>query len=269
MTALRLRLRSAPPERLDLSRLLPETLAPMGVIEIERLPIGTTKRQLKVADVFAVSGSPGSTLVIEGSSDRLDFLGAGMTKGTIAAEGDVGVHAGWRMKGGRLEIRGNAGPYLGAAMAGGEILAGGNAGDSAGGFRPGDRYGMTGGLIFVGGSVGAQAGERMRRGTIVSRGRCGAFAGARMMGGTLWAEGGFGRGVGLSLRRGTLIGPSVEELPPTFADCGKHDLLVLRLLANYLAATLGTRAPRPVAGPVRKFAGDMAALGRGELLVWG
>ncbi len=125
---------------------------------------------------------------------------------------------------------------------------------------------MAGGTVVVDGNAGERAGDRMRRGTIIVRGRCGEAAGSRMSGGTIWALGGFGSGPGPLMRRGTLIGPAVERLLPTFVDCGPHDLLVLRILGRYLADTLGPLAPRPITGAVRRFAGDMASIGKGEIL---
>ena len=69
------------------------------------------------------------------------------------------------------------------------------------------------------------------------------------------------------MRRGTLIGPSASKLLPTFADCGRHDLVALRLIMRYLTETLDPLAPKAVAGPQRRWAGDLATIGRGELLL--
>jgi formylmethanofuran dehydrogenase subunit C len=67
------------------------------------------------------------------------------------------------------------------------------------------------------------------------------------------------------MRRGTIVlGESGAALSPTFADSGVHDLVALRLLAAFLKP----RAPRAAAvarGPLRRFAGDMAVLGKGEI----
>jgi formylmethanofuran dehydrogenase subunit C len=126
---------------------------------------------------------------------------------------------------------------------------------------------MTGGIVLVEGDAGDRVGERMRRGTIIVRGRCGASAGARMLGGTVWAEQGFGAMPGVLLRRGTLIGLAVESMLPTFADAGKHDLVILRVFSRYLSAALGPLAPRPLPGSVRKYAGDLATIGKGEILI--
>ncbi len=171
------------------------------------------------------------------------------------------------MSGGTLEISGNAGNYLGSGMTGGTIHVKGSAGDNLGGVLSGDRFGMAGGTIIVGGNIGARAGDKMRRGTVIVKGKTGDGTGTRMMGGTIWAEGGLGPAPGLMMRRGTLIGPSVERLLPTFADCGVHDLLIVRILARYLKQSLGTLAPPPMPLKVRKIAGDMATIGKGEILL--
>ena len=127
---------------------------------------------------------------------------------------------------------------------------------------------MTGGLIVIEGHAGDRAGDRMRRGTIFIRGKCGAFAGSRMVGGTIWAELGFGADPGLLLRRGTLIGPSVEQMLPTFADAGKHDLVILRVLSRYMSASLGRAGAAPT---VRRRYANMPAtcstVGKGEILI--
>ena len=126
---------------------------------------------------------------------------------------------------------------------------------------------MIGGIVVVEGNVGARAGDKMRRGTVIVRGKTGPVAGSRMIGGTIWAEGGFGVEPGLMMRRGTLIGSGVERLLPTFVDCGNHDLVIVRILSRYLKATLGDLAPKPMPLFVRKIAGDMATIGKGEILL--
>jgi len=267
MSGLTFRLTSAPAERLDVSHLTPKKLASIPLADVLKLDIGSTKKGLKLGDVFAVSGKPGDTIKIEGATGKLDFIGAELDHGTIIVEGDVGVGAGRSMRGGRLVVRGDAGALLGSGISGGEIFVKGSAGPQAGGLTPGDKFGMTGGLIVVEGNAGERAGDRMRRGTIFVRGKCGSFAGSRMVGGTIWTELGFGADPGVLLRRGTLIGPSVEQMLPTFADAGKHDLVILRILSRYLREVLGTLAPKPLPTAVRKYAGDLATLGKGEILI--
>jgi formylmethanofuran dehydrogenase subunit C len=268
MSGLTFRLTSAPVERLDLSRLTPKHLATTPLAEVLRLDIGTTKSGLKVGDAFAVSGKPGTTVTIEGSTSKLDFIGAYLEDGDkMIVEGDAGVGAGRSMRGGRLEIRGDASALLGTGLSGGEIFVKGSAAGQVGGLTPGDKFGMTGGLIVIDGHAGDRVGDRMRRGTIYIRGKCGSFAGSRMVGGTIWTELGFGADPGLLLRRGTLIGPSVEQLLPTFADAGRHDLVILPILSRYLKAKLGASAPKPLPSIVRKYTGDLATIGKGEILI--
>ncbi len=267
MSGLTFRLDGKPDERLDLSGLTPAKLAQMSVPDISKIVVGTTKRALKVGDLFNVIGKPGDRVVIQGGSSKLDFVGAELADGTMVVEGEVGMCAGRLMRSGKLEIKGDAGGWLASAAAGGIVHVTGSAGSGIGGLRPGDKFGMTGGIVVVDGDAGDRVGERMRRGTIIVRGRCAANAGARMLGGTVWAEQGFGAAPGLLLRRGTLIGPAVENMLPTFADAGKHDLVILRILSRYLTTTLGPLAPRPLPGSVRKFAGDLATIGKGEILI--
>jgi formylmethanofuran dehydrogenase subunit C len=267
MSGLTLRLKAPATERINLSEITPAKLATLSSHEIARLNVGIDKGGLALGDAFEISGSPSETLTIEGSGASLDFVGDGLDSGTIRVIGNVGAYAGRKMSRGKLEIRGNADNFLASGMTGGFIHVSGNAADNVGGFMPGDRFGMQGGMLVVEGNIGARAGEKMRRGTVIVRGKTGEGAGTRMIGGTIWAEGGIGPAPGLMMRRGTLIGPSVERLLPTFVDCGKHDLVIMRILARYLKGVLGDLAPKPMPLFVRKIGGDMATIGRGEILL--
>ncbi len=267
MSRLTLTLKAAVPERLDMGALLPGLLAGKSTAEIERIAIGTSNAPVLVGDLFAVTGSVGERLVIVGGSDRLDNVAAKLNAGTIEVEGDVGAFAAAHMKGGHLQVRGNAGALLGAAMKDGLVHVSGSVGELAGGARPTDRYGMLGGNIVVDGDIGERAGQRMRRGTILAGGTIGRFAGIHMMGGTLWTKTGFGDEPGMQLRRGTLIGPTTGRLLPTFRDGGYHDLVILRILSRDLAERLGPLAPPPLPAKVRKYSGDLAISGKGELLL--
>jgi formylmethanofuran dehydrogenase subunit C len=267
MSGLTLKLRQEPPMRLDLSGLVPSRVAGLSLADIERLGLATEYGPAKVGDLFVVSGGAGDTITIEAGSDRLDFAGAGLDGGRVVVAGNAGAYAGAGMKAGRLEIAGNAGAWLAAGMKGGLIAVKGSAGDFLGGARAGERFGMAGGTVVIEGSIGTRAGERMRRGTVIARGAFGPAAGSRMAGGTLWTERGFGPGPGPLMRRGTLIGPAAEGLLPTFADCGRHDLVILRILTRHVMATLGALAPKALPPTVRRLAGDMATIGKGEILL--
>jgi formylmethanofuran dehydrogenase subunit C len=267
MSGLTFRLKAAPGERLNVAALTPGKIANLARHEIAALPVGSSKLNLTAGDVFEISGAPGDVVTITSGAATLDFAGAELDGGTLIIDGDAGAYAGRKMSGGRLEIRGKAGNYLASGQTGGQIHVAGSAGDNLGGVIPGDRFGMVGGMVVVGGDIGARAGDKMRRGTVIVKGKTAEGAGTRMIGGTIWAEGGFGPAPGYMMRRGTLIGPKVERLLPTFVDCGRHDLLMVRVLAKYLKETLGDQAPKAMPLFVQKIAGDMATIGKGEILL--
>jgi formylmethanofuran dehydrogenase subunit C len=67
------------------------------------------------------------------------------------------------------------------------------------------------------------------------------------------------------MRRGTIVlGERCETLSPTFVDCGTHDLLVLRLLASFVDQ-YSHQLSKLLRRPARRYAGDMAVSGRGEI----
>jgi len=204
---------------------------------------------------------------IEGSCDRLDCIGQDMADGEIVVEGDAGVRVGRLMKGGRLTIRGAAGPWAASGMKGGAVEIFGNAGDRLGGPLAGEVAGMRGGVVLLHGSAGERAGDRLRRGTIVIEGGAGAYAGSRMIAGTLVVLGRTGPLPGYLMKRGTIVlGEQAEEMSPTFLDCGVHDLVALRLMAGFLGG-YSEGAGKLFRKPLRRFAGDMATTGKGEIFL--
>ncbi len=272
MAGIVLTMTARPMERLDFSSVTPALLADGATAELSNLSIGTTRHVLRLADVFAVqSRGRDGDVTIETGGAVIDGLGKGLTGGRLVVEGDAGDRLGAGMRGGRIEVRGNAGSNTGAGMSGGLIQIAGSVGDNSGGLLPGRRFGMTGGTIVVEGSAGARTGDKMRRGTILVRGPTGALTGVRMLGGTIVAEGGLGLDAGRLMRRGTIISsqglPTGDTLPATFADCGVHDLVILRIMWRDWTRELGPLAPRPFGPKVRRYAGDLATIGRGELLV--
>ena len=267
MTPLVLTLRDRPGQRLDLSPLVPHLLADRSADEIARIELQTTRARLTVGDVFRLRMGDARHIRIEGACDRLDQVGAGMSAGAIDVAGDVGIQAGRLMTGGRLTISGNAGPWAASGMRGGEIEIAGSAGDRVGGPLAGEIAGMRGGLVIVRGNVGARAADRLRRGMIVVEGGAGEYAGSRMIAGTLIVARKVGALPGYLMKRGTIIlGKGSQALSPTFADCGVHRLVAMRLVAGYLKPYSGS-ATALLRRPLRRFAGDMAVLGNGEIFV--
>lgn len=267
MKPLVLTLRERPDQRLDLAPLVPHRLAGMTAAEIERIELQTTRRRLMLADIFGLRTGDAEQIRIEGACDRLDCIGHEMAGGEIVVEGNIGARAGRLMTGGRLTVYGSAGPWAASGMRSGAIEIFGDAGDRLGGPIAGEMAGMRGGVVVVRGRVGERAGDRMRRGTIVVEGGAGAYAGSRMIAGTLVVVGRTGALPGYLMRRGTIVlGEKNEEPSPTFIDCGVHDLIAARLMADFIDEH-SARAAKLFQRPLRRFAGDMATIGKGEIFV--
>jgi formylmethanofuran dehydrogenase subunit C len=262
---IRLLLRQRPSTRLDLGGVIPERLIHLNEAEIARLSILQGGRKAPLADWFDVmkGGETAERLVIAGGGDRLDCLGSAMSRGEIVVEGDAGAYAGSGMTGGRLTIEGGAGHAAGLAMAGGELRIKGNAGDELAGARPG----MRDGVLIVHGNAGSGAGDRLRRGTIVVGGTAGPFCGARMHAGTIVVGGMVGRYPGLCMRRGTIMAlGGCASLASTFAEAGTHELTFARLIGRFLD-TAGFAEMAERVGCLRRWIGDLAGAGRGEMLL--
>ena len=267
MSSLTFSPRDGPEQRLDLSPLIAQNLAGKTVAEIERIEVGTTRVRVSAGDIFRIHDGDRDSILIESGAERFDRVGMGMTSGAIRVEGQVGVEAGRLMSGGALTIGGDAGPFAGSGMKGGTLDIKGNAGERLGGPLSGETIGMSGGVLHVRGDVGARAGDRLRRGFILIEGRAGAYAGSRMIAGTLAIGDEAGDLPGYLMSRGTiLLGRGAALFSPTFGDCGEHDLVAAQLLANYVG-----QASAKLAGlfrqPLRRLAGDLAALGKGEILL--
>jgi formylmethanofuran dehydrogenase subunit C len=265
VSALTFELKGKPDQRLDLSPLVPAKLADLRPKDIEALLIGTTRVKLTVGDAFKVKGTDSSKLRFVGTDGRCDKIGAGIVDGEIMVDGDAGAYLGAGMKRGKIEVTGGAGALAGASMAGGRIAIQGDVGERAGGILVGDTIGMKGGFMTIGGNAGPLIGERMRRGLVVVGGDAGDYAGGRMIAGTILLKSNVGRHPGSGLRRGSLI--FIEEpkqLPPTFGDCGVMEFNYLRLLERWLH-TVGLRIN--LGARARRLMGDMAVLGKGEILM--
>jgi formylmethanofuran dehydrogenase subunit C len=271
VSALILRLKARPPQRVDMTPVTPGNIGARGIADIVRMQLSMGNRRVFLGEIFDVTPGDSANIIIQSSSFRLDCVGAGLGSGSITVEGDAGACTGLGMRGGRLHVAGNVGPWAAAKMSGGTLSVAGHAGDFLGGALPGDMRGMNGGLVVVRGDAGARAGARMRRGVIAIAGAAGDHAGSRMIAGSLLVLGApAGAWPGFAMKRGSIL---LRELPrrmlPTFSDAGTHELGFLRLLSRAIGteatpaldlAALGTR--------VRRYVGDAAAAGKGEILVW-
>jgi formylmethanofuran dehydrogenase subunit C len=230
VSRLTFRLRAPPPQRVDLSALTPQALNGRSAAEIAAWPIHTTRAALNVGDLFDIKEGDLDEIVFEGGAERLDRVGAHLGAGAIRVIGDVGVEAGRGMTGGALTIEGGAGPYAGSGLRGGLLKIHGDAGER------------------LEGEAGDYAGSRMIAGTLAIGGRAGALPGYLMNRGTILLSGG------------------VAEMAPTFLDCGVFELVAARLLATHVE-TMSPHLGAAFRGPLRRYAGDLAALGKGEIFV--
>ncbi len=269
MSALRLTLKERPAQPVDLSPLLPERLAELTGSAVGALELASGNRRLRVDQLFSISGKPGTSLELHNGCDVLVRVGAGMARGSIVIHGDVGAYLGAGMSGGAIEVQGNVGSFAVTGMRDGLVHITGNAGDFIGAALPGDHQGMRGGVVVVGGNAGDRAGDRMRRGTLLIEGDTGDYCASRMVAGTIAVRGTVGRCPGLAMRRGTLLLRQAPALLlPTFNESGTFDLTFLNLLARAWRDLPGPFGKLPESGiQVRRFMGDLANDGRGEILI--
>ncbi len=267
-----LTLRAQPMVRVDASPLTPELLTALNRGRVAGLPLRCGRETVAVGDLFEIDGYVGDgTLTIAGDLRRLDGLGAGMTRGRLAVDGDGGDRVGAGMRGGELTVTGGVEAYAGCEMAGGLLRIGGDAGARVGGAWPGARAGMTGGEIVVSGGAGEEAGAGMRRGLVAVGGQAGDGAGLRMLAGTVVALGGFagGSGLGQGNRRGSLVsGAALEPNRLRYAFAARYRPPALTLQLRRLRA-LGLDVPEALlAGPWARWSGDTTELSRGEILIF-
>ena len=257
------------PARVDMSPLIPERLAGLAAKEIAALPLDCGGRPLATGELFAVSGDDPSQVVIEGGSERLDRIGQAMLRGAITVRGDAGAYLGRGMRGGSVTVGGSVGAFCGSGMKGGLVQVRGGAGDFLAAALPGEHRGMQGGTVLVHGDAGDRVGDRMRRGMVLIEGGCGDYCASRMGAGTIAVLGPVGANIGFAMRRGTVILSHPADLPPTFNDFGAHDLGFLRLLHGAWRSLSGSRFAEfgDDAVRVRRFVGDLANAGKGEVLV--
>ncbi len=266
---LKLTLRAPSTIPLELDGITPERVAGLSPLEVALLPVQHGNRAEPLGEFFDVQPDPHrlADLHFAGDTRHVKHIGAGMTNGSVFAEGPVGLHAGAGMRGGSLILDSGAAGWLGAEMKGGYIEVRGDAGDQAGAAYRGSRRGMTGGTIVIRGTAGDELGLLMRRGLIAVDGACGEFAGASMIAGTLVFLGEVGERCGAGMKRGTILTAREPLLPPSFRySCEYRPAFVpmyltkLRSMGVNLPVTFGV-------GTVRCFRGDLLTGGRGEVLV--
>jgi formylmethanofuran dehydrogenase subunit C len=157
MAAITFTLKKNPDFKVNCGALTSNKLADLSAKQILEI---TLNNNIKVTDLFEVSGDNFEEIVFKNSTSQLDYIGHKMTKGSITIEGDCGDFLGANMRNGRIICHGNAGDRVGDQMRRGLILIDGNAGDYA-------ASRMIAGTIGVYGKVGNFVGFSMKRGTIL------------------------------------------------------------------------------------------------------
>src|SRR5574337_1518397 len=251
---------------LEAESISPDLFVERSQAEIEAMPVALGNESHRLGDFFKVEGERSDEIIIEGCAGRVKWIGSGMTRGRVVVRGDAGMHAGSYMRGGEILIEGNADDFLGVEMQGGLIRVTGNAGHRAGAAYRGSKYGMQGGILIVGGNVGHEVGTYMRRGLLVVKGNAADFLGAMMANGTICLFGQAGLRTGAGMLKGTIFCQQPVELLPTFAyDCA-YAPVFLQMLFKGLRQ-LGVEPPVSANGRVRRYHGDLADVGKGEILI--
>ena len=252
--------RESSPIPLDVTGILPETVANLSALEVAKLPVLFGNRTEELGQLFDVKGGRQFDIRFAGDTSNVHNLGKGMTAGVIFCENTVGRHAGAQMSGGKLILDMSADDWLGAEMRGGFIQVHGAAGDCVGAAYRGSRRGMTGGKIELLYHAGHELGLLMRRGMIVVHGDTGEFAGASMIAGTIAVCGKLGARAGAGMKRGTILAlGGVAEVSAGMRYSCEYSPTMLPLLGKVLNL--------PVPASVRCFRGDVLTGGRGELWV--
>lgn len=268
MSTITLTLKNDPTVPLEAETLCPDALADLSADEIAAAVVYHGKRRVRIDDFFDVEGERSDKLVINGDLNKVRWIGRGMSRGSIHIHGNVGMHLGAYMSGGRIEVDGDASDWIGAEMKAGHIHVRGNGGGQIGAAYRGSLAGMKNGTIIVDGTAGLEVGMRMRRGTIVVGGVVRDFAGLQMKGGTIIMRSGAEIRTGAWMNRGTIISLQPIEMMPTFRYSVDYNPTFMNVYAKHLA-TLGITIPyRSNEGTYRRYCGDTAVPGKGEILVW-
>jgi len=204
----------------------------------------------RLGDLFSVAAAPGGRVRLAGDLTLLDGIGTGLAGGALVVEGHAGWYLGQGMRGGAIEVRGSVGPQAGAAL-------------------PGAKRGMTGGEIVIRGSAGPGLGAGCRRGLIAVEGDVAEGAGRAMLAGTVVAFGAVGAEPGLWSKRGSIVALRSVTPPATYRYACTYRPSYLPVTLGYLESRYGCPVrPEHLTGLYRRYSGDLAELGAGEILVW-
>jgi formylmethanofuran dehydrogenase subunit C len=245
------RLKSPLDQRADFSELLAGSWTALDARALAQRTVELEREGLVAAgDLFEITGTPEGRIRFTGNLEQAERLGAGLNEGLVVVEGNVGGEAGLGMTGGILDIEGDAGARAGAAPLG-------------------YKRGMSGGELIVRGSAGAEAGASMRRGLVVIGGDAAARSGLGMIAGTIIVFGAAGADTGLWSKRGSVVALGSITPPATYSYACTYQPVHLRMMLLRLQVRFRIRIhKRYLTGLFRRYSGDLAELGKGEILEW-
>lgn len=261
MKALRFRLHTMPPQRVDMRALNPQNLMPLSLREIEYFPLQMGRETVALADVFEVHAGARDVIELQDSCDSLDHLGEGWRDGKLYISGNVGAYLGKQMTGGQLFVDGNVGDYAAMQIQGGELLIRGNTGAYLA-----TQAGTRGtAKVIVTGNAGARVAMAMRRGLVLVEGNIGEYGAACLRAGTLCCFGTAAKGLGYGMQRGSIgVSRLPENLSLNFRASGRYTGIFLNLLQQ---ACYYPDSPARQFIQAQRYIGDCAMLGKGELLL--
>jgi formylmethanofuran dehydrogenase subunit C len=238
-------------QRSDFSEVLAGNWTSLSAKQIAERPVYLERDgRVLLGELFDVSGKEEGRIRFTGELAQADRLAAGLGEGEVVVESSVGQEAGLALAGGALDIHGDAGPRAGAAPLG-------------------FKRGMAGGELIVRGSAGPEAGAGMRRGLLIIAGSCGDRTGLGMIAGSVVVFGTAGPDTGLWSKRGSVVAFGRITPPATYAYACTYQPAYLRLMLKRLQAKYDLPINRRhLTGFYRRFSGDLAELGKGEILQW-
>jgi formylmethanofuran dehydrogenase subunit C len=207
--------------------------------------------------------------VLTGSWATLSAAELAQRKVALETEGEVPLGDLFDLEGepdGRIRFIGDLelAHGVGAGLTDGEVVVEGNVGAEAG-------LALAGGALDINGNAGPrpEAGAAMRRGLLVITGAAGSRTGLGMIAGTVVVLGRSGADTGLWSKRGSVVALGRITPPTTYIYACTYQPAHLRLLLTRLRDRyqLPIRR-RHLTGFYRRYSGDMAELGKGEILEW-
>ena len=257
--------------RINASTLTPEYCHSISEKQLAKKTLPSSRGEIVIGDLFKIEKDSSESLLISGDCEQFDYIGAELHDNQIKVEGSVGDYAGATMRGGQLEITGNVGHYTACSMSGGTLIVDGDAGNSTGGASIGAVQGMCGGSVLISGNAGDRTANLMRRGLVVVCRNNGDYAAASMKAGNLVVLKKNGTHCAYGMQRGTVLlsdASDAEHLGDTFiSQPYNYNMDFLILLYKHIGTLSPALQNLPRKKLIRRYIGDLAVSGKGEVLV--